>query len=200
MAIDKKIAFLGGGNMAEALIKGLIASGAANPSQIIATDPSADRREHLRRTYGIAIQKTNADAAREAGVVVLSVKPQVIDKVVGEISPVIDNTKLVISIAAGVGLAKILRIDPESVGERHDDDSPCECTYHVPEDNPFFFNDYFVPETWHWGLRNPWRFSFDRETGELYIGEVGQDELGLARGGGGCEERRDEDGGRADPS
>ena len=107
MAIDKKIAFLGGGNMAEALIKGLIASGAANPSQIIATDPSADRREHLRRTYGIAIQKTNADAAREAGVVVLSVKPQVIDKVVGEISPVIDNTKLVISIAAGVGLAKI---------------------------------------------------------------------------------------------
>ena len=107
MTIDKKIAFLGGGNMAEALIKGLIASGAAKPGQILVTDPSADRREHLRKTYGVIILKTNADAAGEAGVVVLSVKPQVIDKVVGEISPVIDNTKLVISIAAGVGLAKI---------------------------------------------------------------------------------------------
>src|SRR5512145_2977532 len=93
MAIDKKIAFLGGGNMAEALIKGLIASGAAKPGQIFVTDPSADRREHLRKTYGAVILKTNADAAVEAGVVVLSVKPQVIEKVVGEISPKIDTTK-----------------------------------------------------------------------------------------------------------
>src|SRR5512146_368409 len=107
MAIDKKIAFLGGGNMAEALIKGLLASGAAKPGQILVADPSADRREHLKRTYAIAIGKTNADAAREAGVIVLSVKPQVIDKVLGEIYRVVDSKKLVISIAAGVSLAKI---------------------------------------------------------------------------------------------
>jgi len=76
----------------------------------------------------------------------------------------------------GVGLAKILRIDPESVGGDHEDGSACECPYHIPEDNPFYLNDYFAPETWHWGLRNPWRFSFDRDTGDMYIGEVGQDD------------------------
>jgi glucose/arabinose dehydrogenase len=74
-----------------------------------------------------------------------------------------------------VALAKILRIDPESVGGTHEDGEPCDCTYHIPEDNPFVDNLNFVPETWHWGLRNAWRFSFDGETGDMYIGEVGQD-------------------------
>jgi glucose/arabinose dehydrogenase len=69
----------------------------------------------------------------------------------------------------GVGLGKILRIDTESGGGE-------ECAYKVPEDNPFLYNDYFVAETWLWGLRNPWRFSFDRETGDMFIGEVGQDD------------------------
>ncbi len=74
-----------------------------------------------------------------------------------------------------MALAKILRIDTESVGGTHEDGEACGCTYHVPEDNPFYDNEYFVAETWHWGLRNPWRFSFDRETGDMYIGDVGQD-------------------------
>ena len=107
MQIEQKVAFLGGGNMAEALIKGLIASGTVKPDQILVTDPSVDRREHLRKTYGITLQKSNVDAAREAGIIFLSVKPAVIEKVVGEISGVIDDKKLVISIAAGVALAKI---------------------------------------------------------------------------------------------
>jgi len=59
MAIDKKIAFLGGGNMAEALIKGLLAAGAAKADQIFVTDISSDRLEHLKKTYGIIIQKNN---------------------------------------------------------------------------------------------------------------------------------------------
>ena len=107
MALDKKIAFLGGGNMAEALIKGLIASGLARPDQILAADVSPDRLEHLKKTYGVSAQKTNADAVREAGIIVLSVKPQVIDKVLAEIAPVVDSTKLVVSIAAGILVAKI---------------------------------------------------------------------------------------------
>jgi len=107
MAFDKKIAFLGGGNMAEALIKGLVAAGTARADQIIVTDVSADRVAHLKQTYGITVAKTNSDAAREAGVIILSVKPQVIEKVLGEISAAVDNTKLIISIAAGVALGKI---------------------------------------------------------------------------------------------
>jgi glucose/arabinose dehydrogenase len=61
-------------------------------------------------------------------------------------------------------LAKILRIDVDGEGR-----------YGVPEDNPFVARRAFAPETWAWGLRNPWRASFDRETGDLWIGDVGQD-------------------------
>jgi pyrroline-5-carboxylate reductase len=107
MAIDKKIAFLGGGNMAEALVKGLIAAGTAKPAQILVADPSADRLEHLSKTYGVTARKANADAAREADVVVLSVKPQVVQKVTAEIAPVVDETKLVVSIAAGITIGSI---------------------------------------------------------------------------------------------
>lgn len=107
MVLDKKIAFLGGGNMAEALIKGLVAAGAAKPDHILVADLAVDRLEHLRKSYGIIISKSNADAAREAGVIVLSVKPQVVEKVLNEISAVVDAKKLVISIAAGIPAARI---------------------------------------------------------------------------------------------
>lgn len=107
MTLNQKMAFLGAGNMAEALIKGLLAAGAARADQISATDVSADRLAHLTQTYGIVAARTNSDAAREAGIVILCVKPQAIDKVLGEISAVVDGSKLVISIAAGVALAKI---------------------------------------------------------------------------------------------
>jgi len=107
MAIEKKIAFLGGGNMAEALIKGLIASGTAKPDKILAADVLAERLEYLRKNYDIIIQKTNKDAACEADIIILSVKPQVIEKILAEIAPVVDDKKLIISIAAGVPLAKV---------------------------------------------------------------------------------------------
>jgi glucose/arabinose dehydrogenase len=62
----------------------------------------------------------------------------------------------------GTWLGKILRIDVNAN------------TYIVPEDNPFVGTEGALPEIWAYGLRNPWRFSFDRETGDLYIGDVGQ--------------------------
>ncbi len=65
----------------------------------------------------------------------------------------------------GILLSKILRIDPTRSGR-----SP----YSVPADNPFVGRPGVRPETWMWGLRNPWRFSFDRATGDLWIGDVGQ--------------------------
>jgi glucose/arabinose dehydrogenase len=63
-------------------------------------------------------------------------------------------------------LSKILRIDPNPAGR---------ASYSVPADNPFVGHRGVFPETWMWGLRNPWRFSFDRATGDLWIGDVGQD-------------------------
>ena len=64
-------------------------------------------------------------------------------------------------------LGKILRIDPTPSG-----DAP----YTVPADNPFVGTDDALPEIWAYGLRNPWRFSFDTDTGDLWIGDVGQNE------------------------
>jgi glucose/arabinose dehydrogenase len=61
-------------------------------------------------------------------------------------------------------LGKLLRIDVES------GDSP----YGVPSDNPFAGAGGYLEEIWALGLRNPWRFSFDRQTGDLYLGDVGQ--------------------------
>lgn len=62
-------------------------------------------------------------------------------------------------------LGKILRIDVDA-----------GAPYAVPLDNPFVGDSAFAPEIWAWGLRNPWRFSFDRETGDLYIADVGQNQ------------------------
>ena len=67
----------------------------------------------------------------------------------------------------GVLLAKILRIDVSG------DQEP----YGIPADNPFVDDASFAPETFAWGFRNPWRFSFDRETGDLWIGDVGQNDI-----------------------
>jgi glucose/arabinose dehydrogenase len=61
-------------------------------------------------------------------------------------------------------LGKLLRIDVESGA----------ATYAIPPDNPFIGNADYRPEIWALGVRNPWRFSFDRETGDLYIADVGQ--------------------------
>jgi glucose/arabinose dehydrogenase len=67
--------------------------------------------------------------------------------------------------APGTLLGKMLRIDVESGA----------IPYAIPEDNPFVNEPGFLPEIWALGLRNPWRFSFDRELGDLYIADVGQD-------------------------
>ena len=71
---------------------------------------------------------------------------------------------------ADTWLGKILRInvDPDSSGNQ---------TYSVPDDNPYVGDEDALPEIWASGLRNPWRFSFDRETGDLWIADVGQNEF-----------------------
>jgi pyrroline-5-carboxylate reductase len=107
MAIDNRMAFIGGGNMAEALVKGILAAGVAKADRMIVTDPSSDRLEHLRKTYGIMVQKGNIEAVHASDIILLCVKPQVMDKVLEEIAPAADMSKLVISIAAGVTVARI---------------------------------------------------------------------------------------------
>jgi glucose/arabinose dehydrogenase len=74
-------------------------------------------------------------------------------------------------------LSKILRINPKATATG---------PYSVPADNPFVHTPVARPETWDWGFRNPWRFSFDRATGDLWVGDVGQnawEEIDFAKAG-----------------
>lgn len=107
MAIDKKIAFLGGGNMAEALIKGMLSADVAAADQMIVSDVSSSRLTYLKSKYRLSITARNSDAVREADVVLLCVKPQMIGEVLAEIAQLAHASKLVITIAAGTPIARI---------------------------------------------------------------------------------------------
>ena len=97
-----RIAFIGAGNMASALIGGLIADGTAKDS-IIASDPNTDQRSHLHDSYGICTVDNNTEAISDADVVVLAVKPQLLQQVCNELSSHLkDKHCLIVSIAAGI--------------------------------------------------------------------------------------------------
>jgi pyrroline-5-carboxylate reductase len=103
----KKIAILGTGNMGEALAKGLLRAGKIPPESLVCTDARAERREDVQKRYGVRVTGDNREAAAQADIVVLAVKPQMMDVLLDEIAPSIDARKLVISIAAGVPIAAI---------------------------------------------------------------------------------------------
>jgi len=106
---NKCIAFIGPGMMAEAMIAGMIHQGVAQPSSMMAAGPTLERLEYLNDKYGIEVGTDNATAARTADVVVLSVKPQRLDRVLAGLKGCIQPGTLVLSIVAGASLSKISR-------------------------------------------------------------------------------------------
>ena len=102
---ERRLGFIGAGNMAEAIIQGLLESGTAEASQILAADVVAKRLDFMRTTYGIRTTEDNASLVDEADILVLAVKPQVAGQVLGQIGPLTNDTKLVISIVAGLTVA-----------------------------------------------------------------------------------------------
>jgi pyrroline-5-carboxylate reductase len=99
---DTTIAFIGSGNMAAALIGGLVADG-TEPSHIIATDHDREKAELLAQRLGIRVADDNQAAVSQAQVVVLAVKPQVLRTVAEALAPAMQQHRpLIISIAAGV--------------------------------------------------------------------------------------------------
>ena len=100
--MTNRIAFIGAGNMAGALISGLLADGVP-PERLIATDPSPDKCASLAAATGIRTLEDNREAAAQADTVVLAVKPQVIKQVAQELADTLQKHQpLVISIAAGI--------------------------------------------------------------------------------------------------
>jgi len=102
MTLDKKIAVLGAGNMAGALIRGLLGAHACQPDQLVATDVRPERLADLAKLHGIQTSTDNAKTASWADVVVLATKPQVFDRLLAQIAGAVRPETLVVSIAAGV--------------------------------------------------------------------------------------------------
>lgn len=117
------VGFVGGGNMAEALVRGLLASG-RRPSALMVSEPDAARRRRMGRRYGIAVTGDNEDLLRRSRTVVLAVKPQVLGTVLEGLRPGVRAGHLFVSIAAGVMLstlekglgpaARIVRVMPNT--------------------------------------------------------------------------------------
>jgi pyrroline-5-carboxylate reductase len=106
VGIEKKIGFLGAGNMAEALLRGLL-RGHARPDQILASGPRQDRMDELRQKYAVATTTDNLELVAGSEIVVLAVKPQIMRKVLDEIADRLRPDALIISIAAGIPIAAI---------------------------------------------------------------------------------------------
>lgn len=109
-----KLAFVGSGTMAEAMIRALLRAGEVTPEQIIASGPRPERGETLTSRHGVVSTTSNVEAVRDAGIVVLSVKPQVLRRVLTEVSGHLPSGTLLFSIIAGMPMSAI------QAGARHD--------------------------------------------------------------------------------
>ena len=108
--LDKKIGFIGGGNMAKAIIGGLVKSGQVAPSNIWVFDRKAEANEALAREYGIQAAESAEALAREVDILFGAVKPNVILKVLKDLASQLKKEALVVSIAAGVTLDSLATV------------------------------------------------------------------------------------------
>lgn len=140
---DVRLAFVGTGVMAESMIAGMLARSIVDPAQIVASHPRQDRRERLFDRFGIATVGDNAEAVRNADLILLTIKPQVLDAVMGELRGVLEPGQVVISILAGAnfdvlrhGLAhsELVRVMPNTPAQIAEGMSVWCCTPDVGAD------------------------------------------------------------------
>jgi pyrroline-5-carboxylate reductase len=105
--VAKRIAVIGAGNMGTALLRGILASGWGTKENLIASHPKREKGEALSSELGIAVTDRNDEAARPAQIVILAVKPQILESVLQEIRPALRRDALLISIAAGFPTSRI---------------------------------------------------------------------------------------------
>jgi pyrroline-5-carboxylate reductase len=105
----RQISFIGSGAMGEAMIKGMVAKKVVAAQQIMASDPVVARREQMKNEFGVMTTDSNGSAVEEADIIVLSVKPQVLPKIMAELRGQIPPESLILSIIAGVPIATMQR-------------------------------------------------------------------------------------------
>jgi len=108
-----KVAFIGGGNMGEAMLAAVLEKDLAKPKAIWVSDVSEARRQHLEQKYGVAMAGSNRQAVEKGEVVVLAIKPQNLAEVMAELGGRLKSGQLVLSIIAGA------KIDTLSKGLKH---------------------------------------------------------------------------------
>jgi pyrroline-5-carboxylate reductase len=130
------IGFIGGGNMAEAMVKGITQSGMKD---IMVSEPRSERCGYLEKTYNVKTTSDNKEVVKNCSIVILAVKPQNMDGVTADIAGSITDDKIIVSIAAGITLSylssrlktsKIIRVMPNTpalVQEGMSVLSLCEC-------------------------------------------------------------------------
>jgi pyrroline-5-carboxylate reductase len=137
-----RLAFIGSGVMAEAMIAGLLDQGLIEPERITASHPRQDRRERLTERFGIHAVESNRDAATEADLIFLTVKPQILRTVMRQLHGRLDPAQVAISIVAGasintlslgLGHAAIVRVMPNTPAQIGAGMSVWTCTKDVPD-------------------------------------------------------------------
>lgn len=120
-----EVGFIGGGNMAEAMVRGLIASG-RDAASLLVSEPDVARRRVLAKRFGIATTDDNAAVVASSRTVVLAVKPQVLAAVMEALRPVVTRRELFVSIAAGALLSRLEKaLGPEARVVRVMPNTPC---------------------------------------------------------------------------
>jgi pyrroline-5-carboxylate reductase len=104
---NRRIAFIGGGVMGEAMIRGLLVQKIVEPGQIIVSDPWEERLDYLKTRHAVVTTKSNAEAAEEGQIVVFSIKPQSLPVVMPEIRGHLRRQDLLLSIIAGAPIKKL---------------------------------------------------------------------------------------------
>jgi pyrroline-5-carboxylate reductase len=99
---SKTLGFIGGGNMAEAMIRGLVTTSVIDSKKIFVSDPVNEKLEKLKNDYKISVTKNNIELVKKSDIIILAVKPQSVNEVVDGIKDQVTEKKLLISILAGV--------------------------------------------------------------------------------------------------
>jgi len=123
-SMEKKIGIIGGGNMGEALIRGIMNAGLIPKENLFVSDVREDCLKGLRNTYGVPTFSSNSEVVSKSEIIILAVKPQVMEKVLKDIASFVKPSHLIISVAAGITLrflsqhlgekAKIIRTMPNT--------------------------------------------------------------------------------------
>ncbi len=108
MLKQKQIAVIGAGNMAEAIVAGLLKKGIVNSSQICATDVDAQRLTYFRKTFQVRVSHDNQETSESSDIIILSIKPQVMNKVLDGLDLTRGSGQLIITVAAGISIATII--------------------------------------------------------------------------------------------